>query len=56
MNEKNKVEIEGLHPNLKIYEYENNAESCSLNDIDIKIIEPNICNTDLQKTVKGFGK
>lgn len=38
-NEKNKVEIEGLHPNLKIYEYENNAESCSLNDIDIKIKE-----------------
>lgn len=38
-NEKTKIEIEVLHPNMKIYEYENNAESCSLNDIDIKIKE-----------------
>ncbi|KGO79960.1 hypothetical protein Q763_12210 [Flavobacterium beibuense F44-8] len=38
-NEKTKVQIEDLHPNMKIYEYENNAESCSLNDIGIKIKE-----------------
>ena len=38
-NEKTKAQIEVLHPNMKIYEYENNAESCSLNDIDIKIKE-----------------
>jgi len=36
-NEKTKAEIEVLHPKMKIYQYENNAESCSLNDIDIKI-------------------
>lgn len=38
-NEKTKAQIEVLHPNMKIYEYENNVESCSLNDIDIKIKE-----------------
>lgn len=38
-NEKTKIQIEALHPNMKIYEYENNAESCSLNNIDIKIKE-----------------
>lgn len=36
-NEKTKAEIEVLHPKMKIYQYENNAESCSLNDIDVKI-------------------
>lgn len=38
-NENTKVQIEVLHPNMKIYEYENNSESCSLNNIDIKIKE-----------------
>lgn len=38
-NEKTKAQIEALHPKLKIYEYENNTESCSLNDIDVKIKE-----------------
>lgn len=38
-NEKTKTQIETLHPKIKIYEYENNAESCSLNDIDTKIKE-----------------
>lgn len=38
-NEKTKVQIEVLHPNMKIYVYENNSESCSLNDINIKILE-----------------
>lgn len=38
-NEKTKAEIEVLHPKMKIYQYENNAESCSLTDIDIKINE-----------------
>ncbi|APU97876.1 hypothetical protein BV902_17335 [Sphingobacterium sp. B29] len=38
-NEKTKSEIELLHPKMKIYEYENNAESCSLNDIHVKIKE-----------------
>lgn len=36
-NEKSKTQIETLHPNLKIYVYENNAESCALNEVDIKI-------------------
>lgn len=36
-NEKTKAQIETLHPNLKIYVYENNAESCALNKIDAKI-------------------
>lgn len=38
-NEKTKAQIEVLHPNIKIYEYENSAEFCSLNDIDVKIKE-----------------
>lgn len=38
-NEKTKAQIEALHPNLKIYVYENNAESCSLTEIDVKIKE-----------------
>jgi len=38
-NEKTKAQIEVLHPKMKIYEYENNAESCSLTDIDVKIRE-----------------
>ncbi|SHM60017.1 ABC-three component system protein [Flavobacterium xanthum] len=38
-NEKTKAQIEVLHPKMKIYEYENSAESCSLNDIDVKIKE-----------------
>lgn len=38
-NEKTKTQIEALHPKMKIYKYENNAESCSLNDIDVKIRE-----------------
>lgn len=36
-NEKTKAQIETLHPNLKIYVYENNIESCALNEIDAKI-------------------
>ena len=36
-NEKTKEQIEALHPNLKIYVYENSAESCALNEIDGKI-------------------
>jgi len=36
-NQNTKAEIEVLHPNLKIYVYENNAESCTLSDIDDKI-------------------
>jgi len=36
-NEKTKAQIEILHPNLKIYTYENDAESCALSDIDGKI-------------------
>lgn len=38
-NEKTKAQIEILHPNMKIYEYEKSAESCSLEDIDLKIKE-----------------
>ncbi|WP_294324488.1 ABC-three component system protein [uncultured Chryseobacterium sp.] len=38
-NEKTKAQIEALHPKLKIYEYENNAEYCSLEDIELKIRE-----------------
>ncbi|PWS33212.1 ABC-three component system protein [Pedobacter paludis] len=38
-NEKTKAEIKVLHPKMEIYEYENDAESCSLNDIDVKIKE-----------------
>ena len=38
-NEKTKTQIEALHPSLKIYVYENNAESCSLTEIDVKIKE-----------------
>lgn len=38
-NEKTKAQIEALHPKMKIYEYENNAEFCSLNDIEVKIKE-----------------
>lgn len=38
-NEKTKAQIEVLHPKMKVYEYENSAESCSLSDIDIKIKE-----------------
>ncbi len=36
-NEKTKAQIEALHPSLKIYVYENNAESCPLNEVDAKI-------------------
>ncbi|MGE8512444.1 MAG: ABC-three component system protein [Chryseobacterium culicis] len=38
-NEKTKAQIEVLHPNMKVYEYENSTESCSLSDIDVKIRE-----------------
>ncbi|MDP3562814.1 MAG: hypothetical protein Q8R83_11630 [Legionellaceae bacterium] len=38
-NEKTKLQIEILHPKFKIYEYENNVEYCSLDDIDVKIRE-----------------
>ncbi|HTO16524.1 MAG TPA: ABC-three component system protein [Edaphocola sp.] len=38
-NKKTKAQIEVLHPKMKVYEYENSAESCSLNDIDVKIRE-----------------
>ncbi|WP_312365267.1 ABC-three component system protein [Sphingobacterium sp.] len=38
-NEKTKAQIEVLHPNMKVYEYENSAECCSLGDIDVKIRE-----------------
>lgn len=38
-NEKTKAQIDVLHPKMKIYEYENSTESCSLTDIDIKIKE-----------------
>ncbi|MBR9774379.1 MAG: hypothetical protein GYB55_04970 [Cytophagales bacterium] len=38
-NEKTKAQIEALHPNLKIYIYENSVEACSLTEIDVKIKE-----------------
>lgn len=36
-NEKTKAQIEALHPGLKIYVYENSAESCALKEVDAKI-------------------
>jgi len=36
-NEKTKKQIEALHPNIKVYSYDDNAEYCSLDDIDNKI-------------------
>ena len=50
-NEKTKSEIETLHPKLKIYEYENNAESCPLNDIDKKIKEQIVLALEKDKII-----
>ena len=41
-NEKTNIQIEVLHPKMKVYQYENNEEACSLKDIDTKIKEQTV--------------